>query len=162
MKRLVTGALDVLAILALLAIGVSAAPETASAAAERVGPYEGAFGGYTYGDEGTRAPLMLDLTHRDGQVAGQVSMGQGLYVDAGICGAVNIPAATVSVSGKTDSRNPKHLEVTPAFDVNGFKLAVDFESDLSSSGQILTAKAKVDLPWFCGRDPQLTAKLYRD
>lgn len=160
MKRFVAGALDVIVILSVLAIGATAAPGVA-AAAEKIGPYEGTFQGYAYGDQGTRAPLMLDLTHRDGQVEGKVSMGQGLYIDAGVCGKANIPATAQYVQGQTTRWNPKRLEVNPAFDLGGFKLVVDFESSLSASGDVITADAKVDLPWFCGRDPVLKATLHR-
>jgi hypothetical protein len=161
MKRLVAGVLDVLVILSILAIGFSAAPGVA-AAEDKVGPYEGTFQGYAYGDQGTRAPLTLDLTHRDRQVEGKVSIGQGLYVDAGICGAASIPATAQYVEGQTTRWNQNRLEVSPSFDLGGFDLVVDFESSLSASGDIITAEAKVDLPWFCGRDPVLKATLYRE
>ena len=50
----------------------------------------------------------------------------------------------------------------PTFDVGGFDLAVDFESNISADDDVITAEAAVDLPWFCGRDPALTATLHRD
>lgn len=161
MKRLVAGALDILVILAMLAIGASAAPG-AAAAAEQPGPYEGAFRGYAYGDEGSRALLILDLTHRGNEVEGQVYLGEGLYVSGGWCGAVNIPAVAQNVEGQTTRWNPRHLGVKPSFDVGGFELTVDFESNISRDGETITAEAKVDLPWFCGRDPQIKAALDRD
>jgi len=58
--------------------------------------------------------------------------------------------------------NPKRLVATPAFDAGGFELRVNLESNISADGKTLSAKAKFDLPWFCGRDPVLTATLYRD
>ena len=161
MKRLVFGVLDVAVILSILAIGATAAPGVAEAATS-VGPYEGTFQGVVYGDQGTRAPLVLDLTHRDGQVEGKVSMGQGLYVDAGFCGGVNIPGAAQYVEGQTTRWNPDRLKVSPVFDLGGFELVVDFESNISAGGEVITAEAKADLPWFCGRDPVLKATLYRD
>jgi hypothetical protein len=161
MKRLVVGVLDVVVILSILAIGATAAPGVAEAATS-VGPYEGTFQGVVYGDQGTRAPLMLDLTHRDGQVEGKVSMGQGLYVDAGFCGGVNIPTTAQYVEGQTTRWNPDRLKVSPAFDLGGVELVVDFESSMSASGDVITAEAKVDLPWFCGRDPVLKATLHRE
>jgi hypothetical protein len=33
---------------------------------------------------------------------------------------------------------------------------------VSSDGEVITARAKIDLPWFCGRDPVITSRLYRD
>jgi hypothetical protein len=161
MARLVVGVLDVLVILAMLAIGATAAPSVA-AAAEKVGPYEGTFRGYAYGDKGSRAPLLLDLTHQGNQVEGKVYLGEGLYVSGGWCGAVSIPAVDQSVEGQTTRWNPRHLGVEPSFDVGGFGLTVDFESNISRDGETITAEAKVDLPWFCGRDPQLKATLSRE
>ncbi len=37
--------------------------------------------------------------------------------------------------------------------VGNFDITVDFESSVSANGQVVTAKAKVDLLWFCGHDP---------
>jgi hypothetical protein len=161
MKRLVAGVLDVLVILAILGFGASAAPGVA-AAADEVGPYEGVFRGYAYGDQGSRASLILDLTHRGSNVEGQVLLGEGLYVSGAWCGSVNIPAVAQDVEGQTARWNPRYLGVNPTFDVGGFNLTVDFESSISRDGEVINAEAKVDLPWFCGRDPQLKATLIRD
>ena len=160
MKRLIFGFVDAVVILFLLTTGAHAAPEAATSG--RIGPYEGAFQGVAYGDKGSRAPLDLELTHRGNQVEGEVSLGEGLYVDGGFCGAVHLPAVSQHVEGQTSTWNPKRLRVSPTFDVGGLRLTVDFESTLSASGNVLTAKAKVDLPWFCGRDPVLGATMYRD
>ena len=147
-----------LAILSTMTSGAYAAPEPSSRV---VGPYEGTFEGRAYGDEGSLAPLSLELIHRGREVEGTVVLGEGLYVNGGWCGAVNVPAATEHVQGTTDHWNPKHLQVSPTFDGGGFDLTVDFESSLSTDGERIAAKAKIDLPWFCGRDPVLRAYLYR-
>lgn len=160
MKRLVVGILDIVIVLSLLAIGATAAP--AAEAAGRVGPYEGTFQGVARGDRGTTAPLMLELTHRGSQVEGDVFLGEGLYVSGGWCGTVNVPAMAQHVEGKTSFTNPKRLVVTPKFEAGGLDIAVDFESNVSSDGKAITAEAKIDLPWFCGRDPVLTARLEKD
>jgi len=160
MKRLVLAALVVLAILSTAVVGVYAAPEVASAGG--VGPYEGTFRGVAYGDKGSSAPLSLELTHRGNQVRGSVYLGEGLHVSAGFCGSVNLPAAGQRIEGETAFWNPKRLVADPTFDVGGFDLTIDFESNVSADGEVITAKAKVDLPWFCGRDPMLTSTLYRD
>jgi hypothetical protein len=160
MKRLLVGIIAVLAILLTTVAGVFAAPEVATT--EKVGAYEGTFTGVTYGDRSSSAPIMLDLTHRDNQVEGSVFIGEGLYVSGGFCGTVNVPATTQYVEGQTVRWNPKRLVVKPTFDVGGFDITVDFESNVSADGEVITAKAKVDLPWFCGRDPVLTSTLYRD
>jgi hypothetical protein len=85
-----------------------------------------------------------------------------LYVSGGWCGAVNIPAVSQNVEGQTTRWNPRHLEVKPTFDAGSIDLTVDFESNISRDGEVITAEAKVDLPWFCGRDPQLKATLHRE
>jgi hypothetical protein len=159
-KRLVFGILTLLATLATAGFGVEAA--SAPGTTEKAGPYEGIFKGSAYGDVGSRAPLNLDLTHRGREVKGEVSLGEGLYVDGGLCGKVHVPATKEVVEGQTVLTNPKRLVVTPTFNVGGFDLAVNFESDISADGEVIVARAKVDLPWFCGRDPVLAGVLYRD
>ena len=84
MKRsMVVGAVAILAIFLISAAGAHAAPEAAISG--RVGPYEGTFEGYAYGDRSSKAPIMLDLTHRGDQVEGMVSIGEGLVVSGGFC-----------------------------------------------------------------------------
>jgi hypothetical protein len=160
MKRLAVVVFVVLAVMMTAAVGAYAAPEVASTG--RVGPYEGTFRGVAYGDKGSSAPLSLDLTHRGSQVRGNVYLGEGLHVSAGFCGSVNLPAAGQRIEGETAFWNPKRLVADPTFDAGSFDLTIDFESNVSADGEVITAKAKVDLPWFCGRDPMLTSTLYRD
>jgi hypothetical protein len=144
MRRLV-GVLAVLAILSTVVAGAYAAPEVATGA---VGPYEGAFQGVAYAGEGSRAPLALELTHRGNQVEGTVFLGEGLYVDGGMCGAVNVPATALAIGGQTVLGDPRRLVTRPTFDLGDFEIAVDFESDLSVDGKVITAEATIDLPWF--------------
>lgn len=160
MGRLVVGILNVLAILATMGIGVSAAPEVDTAGA--VGPYEGSFRGVAHGDGGTSALLTLDLTHRGNLVKGELFLSEGLYANGGFCGTVFLPATARLIEGQTVVGNPRRLVANPTFDVGGFDLAVDFESNISADDDVITAEAAVDLPWFCGRDPALTATLHRD
>ena len=160
MKKLVTGLLTILGILATAGLGVDAAHKAMPTG--EVGPYEGTFEGIAYGDRGSRAPLSLDLTHRCDKVEGIVRLGEGLYVNGGWCGAVYVPATTQYIEGQTVLGDPRRLVVSPTFDVGGFDLEVDFDSKVSADGEVMTARAKVDLPWFCGRDPALWATLYRD
>ncbi len=160
MRRLVAGLLTILGILATAGLGVDAAPEPRGTG--EVGPYEGTFEGSAYGDRGSRAPVSLDLTHRGDEVEGMVRLGEGLYVNGGWCGAVHVPATTQYVEGQTVRDDPQRLVINPIFDVGSFDLEVDFESRVSADGEVITARAKVDLPWFCGRDPALRATLYKD
>jgi hypothetical protein len=64
--------------------------------------------------------------------------------------------------GQTVRGDPRRLMVNPTFDIGGLDLEVGFESKVSADGEVITARAKVDLPWFCGRDPVLRATLYKD
>jgi hypothetical protein len=159
MRGLFFGLLDIVVILATLSGGVAVAAGSSSTNA--AGPYEGMFYGIARGDRNSYALVSLDLTHRGEWVEGSLALNKGLYVDGGICGAVNLPATEQTVEGWTDSKKPGHLVASPTIDVGSFDLTVDFESDVTEDGDIITAEAKVDLPWFCGRDPVLTATLYR-
>jgi hypothetical protein len=159
MKKLMVGIL-VAVILSSVVVGVYAAPEAATTG--KVGPYEGSFQGMAYGDKGSRAPLTLELTHRGNQVKGEMVLSEGLYVDGGFCGKVNVPATEQYLAGQTVAGNPRRLVANPTLDAGGLDLSVDFESNVSTDGAVITARAKVDLPWFCGRDPVLTVMLYRD
>jgi hypothetical protein len=160
MRRLVVVVVAVLSLLLTAVAGVYAAPEVT--AVGRPGPYEGTFRGVAYGDRGSSAPLTLDLTHRGNQVQGSLVLDEGLYVDGGFCGAVNLPATEQFVEGQTAFWKPGRMVARPAFDAGAFNLTVDFVSNISTDGTVLTAEAKIDLPWFCGRDPVLTASLNRD
>jgi hypothetical protein len=126
------------------------------------GPYEGVFEGFVRGDSDSQAPMGLELTHRGSEVEGTVTLGDGLYVSGGWCGAVQVPAIEQVVSGQTDRGNERRVAVAPTFDAGGFDLTVNFQSTLSPDGETITARAKIDLPWFCGRDPVLTGTLYRE
>ena len=125
------------------------------------GPYEGTFRGYVYGEKGSKAPITLELKHRNGVVTGEVTLGEGLYVKAGRCGGGYLPATTQYVNGKSLSTNPRRVLVGTSFNISGFEIGVDFESNLSRDGRVLSADAEIDIPWLCGRDPQLSGTLYR-
>jgi hypothetical protein len=160
MKGLLMGILDIVVLLSLLTFGASAPP--AEAASGVTGPYEGTFRGAAYGDKGSSARLELELLHRGSNVTGTVSIGDGLHVDGGLCGAVDIPALSQSIAGETLGTDAHRMEANPVFEVGGLDLKVDFESNVSLTGNVISARVKIDLPWFCGRDPMLTARLYRN
>lgn len=160
MKRVMLVA-TALAVLSMVVPAAYAAPVAAGRPVQR-GPYEGVFEGFVQGDKGSNAPISLDLTHRGREVAGTVTLGEGLYVSGGWCGAVQVPALAQYVSGQSDRTNARRVTVTPTFDAGGFDLTVRFESLLSTDGETITARAKIDLPWFCGRDPVLSGVLYRE
>jgi hypothetical protein len=64
-------------------------------------------------------------------------------------------------SGKTVRNDPNRLVASSKVDVGRFDITVKLESDVSTDGETISAKAKLDLPWFCGRDPVLKATLYK-
>jgi hypothetical protein len=160
MRGFLFGLMEIVVMFGVLTLGVSAAP-TASAT-ESVGPYEGTFEGIAHGDRDSSATLLLELTHRGDQVEGNVSLGDGLYVNGGLCSTVTLPATELAVEGWTVRGKPERLEASPTFDVGGFELTVDFVSHMSADGEVITAEARVDLPWFCGRDPAFHGILHRD
>lgn len=154
MKTFILGIIAVIGIFAVTAVsGVSAAPELNGA----VGPYEGSFNGTVYGSNGSSAPFSLVMTHRGEVVSGTAFVGEGLYVNGGICGSGFVPATAQSAGGTTTASNPNQLNATTTFDIEGIPVTVDLESMVA--GGVIDAEAQIDLPWFCGSDPVLTAEL---
>ena len=143
MKRLAAVVVVVLAMLPTVVAGAYAAPEATSASG--VGPYEGTFRGVAYGDKGSRAPLSLELTHRGSQVKGNLYLGEGLHVSAGFCGSVNLPAAAQRIESQTSFWNPKRLVADPTFDAGSFDLTIDFESNVSAEGEVITGSSFASL-----------------
>jgi hypothetical protein len=126
-----------------------------------VGPYEGVFYGIVNGDNDSQAVLALLLTDRDGVVEGKVYLGRGLYVDAGVCGGTEIPPMQQYARGRTLPNDPTRMSVNTNMSVSGFEIGVDLNSQVSTDGKTLTAKATIDLPWLCGRDPSFSGTLER-
>jgi hypothetical protein len=85
--------------------------------------------------------------------------GEGLTVDAGLCGVVPIPAGSFSASALSDPRRPDVLVADVTFDMNGFEVSASLVSELADSGDQLDAEVSIDLPWLCGRDPTLRGSL---
>ena len=134
---------------------------TSTNAAVNVGPYEGVFSGVLYGDNNSRAPIALQMTHRNGVVNGRLYLGEGLYVNAGRCGKTQIPPMVQSANGRTLASNPNKMVVNTSFNVSGFNIGVDLTSTVSADGQTLNAGTSIDLPWICGRDPSYSGTLSR-
>ena len=126
-----------------------------------VGPFEGTFYGYVNGDNGSKAPIILELTHQGDEVQGRVGLGEGLYVDAGICGATYIPSVVQYANGKTQPGNPNQLLTHLSFNVSNFEISADLAGEISKDGKTITAEANIDLPWICGSDPELYGTLSR-
>ena len=158
MKKFIASLFVIVAMIAVFAVTTGSA-SAAPAETGKVGPYEGTFNGTLYADNGSKAPITLNLTHRGNVVDGTVFVGKGLTVDAGICGAGAIPETAVTASGKTSTKNPKYLSASSDFEVSGVAVTIDLESVVQ--GNKLSTEAKIDLPWLCGGDPTLTGTLYR-
>jgi hypothetical protein len=156
-----------LAVLIVLFIAITLTGGRAQAATPPVnsgpvGPYEGTFTGYAYGNRGSRAPITLELTHRGDTVSGVVELGQGLFIDGGICGGAYVPTSQQPVTGNTVTSDPTRLEAKTGFKINNLQISVDFSSQVSPDGKTVMATAKIDLPWLCGRDPTITGTVSRD
>jgi hypothetical protein len=150
----------VLAVFGLMAFAPASPAHAAPAqAALNVGPYDGEFHGMVYANNGSKAPISLNLTHRGNQVEGTVFVGEGLYVNAGVCGAAELPASSVYATGKTTPKNPRLLETTSTVEVQGIDVKVTLDSLIS--GNTIDADATIDLPWICGGDVYLTGTLHR-
>ena len=143
---------------------ISMGTATAFAAANPVapGPYQGQFAGYVSGDQGSQAPIALDLKHNGEEITGKVSIGEGLFIDGGMCGSVAVPAAEQMVTGRTIPGHPDQLDTKLTFDVSNLKITVNLEGQISTDGEKIEAQASIDLPWLCGRDPVLVGEFERD
>lgn len=155
-KFFVIGLVAIIGLFAAIAVpGASAAPLESG----KIGPYEGTFNGTVYAPDGSKAPMTLVMTHRDSLVDGSIFIGDGLNINAGFCGSTTIPASTVSASGNTVTGNPSRLIAKSTFNVSGIDVTVDLDSQVS--GDQLSAKAKIDLPFICGGDQALSGTLLR-
>ena len=156
MKNALIGTLLALGAILALTLSVSAAPSIKKG---KPGPFEGTFQGTVYGDNGSKAPITLDLRHRGEAVTGTVSLGSGLYVDGGFCGAGYVPASSQVASGKASAKNPNVLNATTKFKVAGVNVKLLLNGEVSPDGEEIETRARIDLPWFCGGDPILTGTL---
>lgn len=159
MKKLVSAIIVFVAVGLMLAGTASAAG--ISPASQKPGPFEGVFTGTVYGDNRSQAPITLELTQRGEEIQGSVLLGEGLYVDGGMCYAGELPATEQSLATKIKSDDPRRLATQLLFKVSNYPIAVDLESELSPDGQELIAVTSIDLPWFCGGDPVLRGELVR-
>ena len=126
------------------------------------GPYEGVFSGKVHGDKGSQAPIALKLIHRNEDVEGSLTLGEGLYVHGGRCGGAKIPSSEQCFSVKTQPGKPNQVSTRFTVTVSKLKVGLNFESMLSDDGNMITSNISIDLPWICGRDPVLKGTLYRN
>ena len=125
------------------------------------GGFNGVFSGTLSGDNGSTAPATLSLTQTGLSVSGRLSIGEGLVIDGGSCGAQAVPPLEQNAAGTVDPANPNHLQTTGSIPVAGFTIGVTLTADLAADGQTLVARADLDLPFLCGRDPAISGTFAR-
>jgi hypothetical protein len=123
--------------------------------------FNGRFAGTLTSDDGSTAPVSLDLTQTGSTVAGDIAIGDGLTIDGGNCGAQAIPAGGRSVSGQVDPSNPNHIEVSAGYEVQGFNITAELIADLAPDGNSLNGQINLSLPFLCGRNPVIAGSLAR-
>jgi len=144
--------------------GATAGPGAVATVAPVVpagGGFNGVFSGTLSGDNGSVAPATLTLTQTGDGVSGRLSIGEGLLIDGGTCGAQAVPAGDQNAAGTLDPANPNHLQTTGSIPVAGFTIGVTLTADLAADGQTLTARADLALPFLCGRDPAISGSFAR-
>ncbi len=154
MKKLILSLLVAVLAISIMVLSVSAAPEMAT----KLGPYNGTFRGYVTGDRGSQAPVLFQLSQNGDLVSGTVSLGEGLYIDGGWCGKGYIPPMTQSGRLLTHPNDPSQIQMKTSVKVSNFDIGVTLNSKMSTDGTI-NATGSIDLPWICGRDPQLNGTL---
>lgn len=162
MKKALLAMLAVVVLVFGITAGTVLAAEASSPADSATpGPFEGVFYGIVYGDNNSRAPIAMQMVHRDGVVSGKLYLGEGLFVSAGVCGKTTIPSMVQSASGSSLPSDPNKLTASTTFNVSGIDVGANLNSKVSADGGTLNATTSIDLPWICGRDPSYSATLYR-
>ena len=119
------------------------------------GGFNGTFAGTLNGDNGSTAQATLTLTQSGSAVTGRLDIGPGLALDAGSCGAQSVPELSQTAAGAIDPAAPIRLQTTGSIPVGGFTIGVIMTAELAPDGQTLAARADLDLPFLCGRDPAI-------
>jgi len=139
----------------------SALPATTATAATSGGLFTGTYEGILLGDDGSEAPVTLELTQAGRAITAEIAVGRGLLVDGGVCGVAAVPAGEQTGVGRVPANAPRHLDATAELEVEGVAVGLQLAGELSRDGQTLTTVARIDLPWLCGRDPVITGDLTR-
>jgi len=125
------------------------------------GGFTGAFSGTLNGDNGSSANGMLVLTQTGDTVSGELAIGPGLVIDAGTCGVQSVPELSQGAAGAIDPAAPNRLRTSSTIPVAGFTIGVALTVELAPDGQALAARADLDLPFLCGRDPSISGTFNR-
>ena len=123
--------------------------------------FNGAFSGTLTGDNGSSATGTLTLTQSGDTVSGELAIGPGLVIDAGTCGAQSVPQLAQTAAGTIDPAAPNRLRTTSTIPIGGFTIGVALTAELAPDGQALVARADLDLPLLCGRDPSISGTFSR-
>lgn len=142
--------------------GAGATPAAPAPVNGAAGGFNGSFSGMLNGDGGSSAPATIVLTQTGNDVAGRLSIGSGLALDAGSCGVQGVPSGDQVANGTVDPANPSHLETTGSIEVSGFTIGVLLSADLSADGRTLNARADLDLPFICGSDPVISGTFAKE
>jgi hypothetical protein len=151
----------VLALAMVLAVTVTASAAPPESASHDTGPFDGVFHGHVYGSNNSRAQMSLDLNHSGSQVDGTVFLGSGLLVDAGWCGSGYVPSGAYYAAGETTPGKPRNLAAETTVNVSGMDINIELDGNVSTSGNVIEAEARIDVPWICGPDPVLAGTLYK-
>ena len=157
MKKLLFALIAVLVLSSTLIASVSAAPKTFQSKAG--GPFEGSFSGLVHGDRDSQAPMRIEMNQDGNDISGTVIIGRGLFVDAGRCGSGYIPSTVQFAEGEANNRQ---IKAETTVKVDGIKVTIELEGELSNDGEILEAAAKADIPWICGPDPVINTTLIKE
>ncbi|MCZ2112529.1 MAG: hypothetical protein LC131_01565 [Anaerolineae bacterium] len=125
------------------------------------GGFNGAFSGTLTANNGSSAPATLSLTQNGSSVSGRLSIGSGLSIDGGFCGAVAVPAGDQAASGAVDPANPNRLSAAGQFPVMGITINAGLVAELSAAGDALATQVNIDLPFICGRDASISGSFAR-
>jgi len=136
-------------------------PPVGGGSAPATGGFQGTFAGALSGDNGSSAPVTLELSQTGNTVTGNLTLGEGLIIDGGNCGAQAAPAGARTATGEVDPANPNHLSAAAGFEVQGLTVGVNLSADLAADGNTLTTQIGLDLPFICGRDPVIGGTLTR-
>ncbi|MBP6787957.1 MAG: hypothetical protein KA170_10250 [Candidatus Promineofilum sp.] len=128
---------------------------------EPAGGFNGVYTGTLSGDNGSTAVGTLTLTQSGNDVSGQLDIGPGLVVDAGSCGAQSVPQLTQTAAGTVDPAAPNRLQTTGSIPVAGLTINVALTAELAADGQSLAARADLELPFICGRNPMISGTFAR-
>lgn len=124
-------------------------------------PYDGTFSGTVYGHNNSSAFLTMELDQRGNLVQGTATISEGLVVRGGFCGVAAVPAGSEPVSGSSNPANPRKLNGSTTFEVQGIPVTITVNALMRSDNQTVDATTQIDLPGICGSDPVLSGTLYR-